>query len=385
MNTFLQGHDNLRFLTMTDNSIISFNHYMYKLIGIKSSRIILLLDILTPIIYVLNVIVSFFFFFYKFISNIIQYKKNDHEIQPGSIYLFFCNYFTDRCKSANLYTSSQFYVIMPGINHNFVNIPEKTIIDYKSYLTKSDAFFIYFRCLKCLCQYVLLDHSHCLIHKSWEYYELEIALRKLCKDCDLYFCNQSDKWALLFDSIPSKSKTLLQHGLASTLGRVPYRLKNISKFYSITKSTWKDAYENIFDCNPELVIMDPTIELYQTNDNKFRILIVADIIQLENEVNMLKNLSKFTCLEIYLKKHPSLQNDKCYRQLQSKYNFIYITEKKFPRVDFVISYYSTLAYEYMAYDIPVYMYMTKEEYSSDVMLKQLKDEMSKWSAKKITR
>lgn len=344
----------------------------------------MLLDLLTPLIYALNVIVSFIFFFYKFIIHLLLFNNDieDRNVQPSSIFLFFYNCFTERCKSADLYNSSQFYVIMPGINQNYVNIPGKMIIDYKGYLNKMDAFFIYWRSLKCLLQYILFDHSHCLIHKSWEYYELEIALSRLCKDCDIYFCNQSDKWALLFDSIPSKSKTLLQHGVASMWGKVPYRLKNITKFYSITKNTWKDAYETILDCNPELIIMAPTIELYKTNEDKFRILIVADIIQIENEVNMLENLTQFTCLEIYLKKHPALQNDDCYRNLRSKYEFNYITEKKFPRVDFVISYYSTLAYEYMAYDIPVYMYMTKEEYNSDEMLKQLHEVMTRWEEKK---
>ena len=49
-----------------------------------------------------------------------------------------------------------------------------------------------------------------------------------------------------------------------------------------------------------------------------------------------------------------------------------IEDKKFPKVDFVISYYSTLAYEYLAYDIPVYMYMTKEEFDAKEMMVRLK-------------
>lgn len=40
----------------------------------------------------------------------------------------------------------------------------------------------------------------------------------------------------------------------------------------------------------------------------------------------------------------------------------------FPKVDFVISYFSTLAFEYMAHDIPVYMYGLKDGYSRDEML-----------------
>lgn len=338
------------------------------------------LDILTPLLYMLNCFFSVFYYVFKFFQSFFTYKLKsvDETNKFDTIYLFFFNFFPDRCRSADLFEESKYYIILPSISTDFINIPGKVIINYKSYLNIRDSFVIIYKCLYCLSEYILKDHSLCLVHKAWEFYELEVALKKIANNSSLVFCNQSDKWALLFDNIPSKSKILLQHGLAPNWGKTPYRLGNIDIFYSMTKSTWKDAFNTILDCEPQLLFMKPTIELYDVPSQRFNILIVADIVQLETEKEILEILSRYSNIDIYLKKHPSLVNDGCYKELKSKYNFVYITEKKFPNVDFVISYYSTLAYEYMAYDIPVYMYMDHNGFDSKKMIGELEDAMRRY-------
>jgi len=373
MNTFLQGHENLKFLTHTDHSIFAFNHYMYRLIGIKSNVIMILIDILSPVLYILNILFSFLYFCYKCFFGFIIYDINIKSIPEDldALYLFFYNYYVDRCRSARLYEGSKYFLLMPNIDMKFVHIPGKNIVDYKNYVKKEDAFKIWRKSVICLFEYIVNDRTHCLVHKAWEYFELEVSLNRIAPNCVLYFCNQSDKWSLLFDNVSSRSKVLLQHGVASIYGKVPFPLKHINKFYSMTQETWQDAYSTILDCKPELVFMEPTIHLYDTTDSKFRVLIVADIIHFEKEMKIIHELSRDSNISIYMKKHPALVADECYRDLQKQYNFTYIVEKQFPQVDFVISYYSTLAYEYMSYNIPVYMYINSEDFSLEKLKEQL--------------
>lgn len=370
---YLQGHDNIRFLTRTDDSCRNTNHYMYKLIGIRKHVIISFLDILSPFLYILNVVFSLSYFVFKFLSGIVLYRRKPliEVADIDTIYLFFFNHFIDRCKCANLYDRSRYYVLMPSIDKKFVNIHEKTIIDYKAYLNSADSFSIFFRSLSCLSEYVLKERTHCLVHKAWEFYELQVALEKIAKNSSLVFCNQSDKWALLFDNINSKKKILMQHGVASKWGKTPYRLSHVDIFYSMTQSTWQDAYKTILDCQPELRFMQPTINLFDTCSDSFNVLIISDIIQFEIEKRIVETLFEYKDLKIFVKKHPSLINDECYKSLQKEYDFTYITDNRFPKVDFVISYYSTLAYEYMAYDIPVYMYNDVNDFSMNGLLDSL--------------
>lgn len=380
-NLFIRGHKNLRFLLKTGSSNIKFNHYMFRLMGIRNKLIILILDILSPFIYLFNIIFSCVYFTIRLLLSFVNYQdvRDDKQLDFDEIYLFFFNYFTDRCKSARLYDKSKYYIIMPSIDTKFVNLPGKSIIDYRKYVEKCDSLFIYYRCFSTLLSYIIWDHSLCFIHKAWEYYEMEVALKRIAKSSTMVFCNQSDKWALLFDSIPSDSKILLQHGVVSTWGKTPYRLKNIDIFYSMTRDTWKDAYEVILECNPRLVFMEPTIELFDTHAEGFKVLIVADIVQLDTEKEILKLLSSNKNVIVYLKKHPALVNDQCYRDLQKEYCFNYITEKQFPKVDFVVSYYSTLAYEYLSYNIPVYIYQDKDDFNKDIMMLELDNAMEKKS------
>lgn len=383
-NPFIQGQANLKFLVKA-RTTTEYNDYLFNQINIRNSRIILILNLFSPILYVVNVLICLLFVIVKFIISFFTYRwKVDQEEYSDfkELYFFFINHFPDRCKAAKYYEQSKFWIVSPAIDISKYNINGKSIVNYQSFLTKSDSFLILCESFGFLFEYIIKVRNICLIHKIWDFYEIKYSLKRIGKDSTFYFSNQSDKYALLFDQLKSNGKVLFQHGIVANWGVLPYRLNNITEFHSISQQTWVDAYNNLLHCNPQLVVMEPTIQLYDLSETDFSVLIVAEMDYINIECIILEELAKYNSIKVYLKKHPALVNDGSYRELQTKYGFEYITEKKFPKVNFVISYYSTLAYEYMAYDIPVYMYMTKEEYSSEEMLKQLKEEMSKWSAKK---
>ena len=369
-NPYIQGQINLKFLVKA-KSIREYNNYLFNLVNISNKSILRILDIFCPFIIFLNVVLTLCFVIVKFIVSLISYKwrVDENEYQDfDELYLFFINHFLDRCKAAKFYDKSKYWIVSPDIDKKKYNIDGKVILDYRAYLSKGDAFRIVLSSLAFLIEYILKLRSICFIHKIWDFYEVKYSLRRIGKNSIFYYSNQSDKFALLFDQIESKGKVLFQHGIVANWGNLPYKLENVSIFYAMADSTWKDAYNHLLKGNPLLKIMDSTIQLSEIPSASFSVLIVSDISCIDVERQILDELSKNKKKVIYLKKHPALVNDGCYRELEHKYGFHYIVDKIFPKVDFVISYYSTLAYEYMALGTPVYMYTDKVKFCIDKMI-----------------
>lgn len=374
-NPFIQGVANLMFLVKASSSR-EYDKYLFNQININHKFVLCILHILKPLIYIANIFLTIIIIIYKLIFSIINYRwviKEDEYKSFDTLYLFFINHFLDRCKAAGVYEKSKYWIVGPAIDITKYNLSGKTIVNYKHYLMKVDAFRIFYSACTFLLEYIIKVRTLNLIYKIWDFYEVYYSLRRIGKDSIYYFSNQSDKYALLFDQLPSKDKVLIQHGIVANWGCLPYRLENISKFYAMSNLTWQDAYKNLFSNTPYLILMNSTLFLYDIPNSSYTVLIVAEIDYINIERNILEELSKDQTITIYLKKHPALMNDGCYRELQNKYKFNYITEKKFPKVDFVISYYSTLAYEYMAHGIPVYMYMSKQDFSIVRMMSQLSE------------
>lgn len=369
-NSFIQAQENLYFLVKAKN-VWQLNNYLFNQIGINNKLILFILDVFSPCIYVVNFVFALLITVFKFVCSLFSYrwKVDEKDIEVyDKLFLFFINHFPDRCKAANLYEESKYWVVSPAIDIKKYNLKNKVILDYRQYLSKKDALIIFGDSLLCLGEYLFNVRYLCLIHKLWDFYEVKYSLQKISRNSILYFANQSDKYALLFDNLNSKGKVLLQHGIVANWGDLPYRLNSITEFYSMSNKTWGNAFKHLLNCKPRLVVMKPTISLTTIPDNNFSVLIVAGIDYVKIEQLILKKISKNSSIRIFVKKHPALEHDNVYKEMQKKYGFNYIVDKKFPKVDFVISYYSTLAYEYMAYGIPVYVYMTAEEFNMSNMM-----------------
>lgn len=354
-----------------------FNLLLYNYIGITSNRSLGLLQFFSPFFYILNVLGACIITLVKFIVSLFTslYRTRPEIIEHDELFLNFTYMFLERTKAANLYKGSKYWVIGPNIERKFVP-KDKKIVEYKLFVSFADNFKILALSFNTIWNYLCYERSLCLIHKVWQFYELQIALSKIARNSTVYFANQSDKYATLIDNIPTKKKVLLQHGIALNWAKLPCPLKHVDTFYAISNQTWQDAYANILEGEPELKYFNPTIELTVYKNEKKSVLIVSEVTYFDQEREMLKALKDIDIV-VYLKRHPGFSQDECYRNLQKEYGFNYVTEKVFPKVDFVISYFSTLAYEYMVHDIPVYIYNTKEEYNSEVMLKAFQKAVNK--------
>ena len=59
-NSFIQGQENMKFLVKA-NSNKEYNDFLFSQVNIKDVKLVTLLDILSPFIYLINVTVSFVF------------------------------------------------------------------------------------------------------------------------------------------------------------------------------------------------------------------------------------------------------------------------------------------------------------------------------------
>lgn len=367
---FLKGQGNLSFIMNAKG--VEYNKQLLKNMGIANFKLINFISFFSPILYVINICFAFLFislkFLIKFFAILFSHRKK--EIVTSDLFLFFAYPFYDRCKAANKYNNSIYWVIGPNVNANKFDLNQKQLISYDEYVTAEEALFAYFKSLSTIIHYISSYSCIVLVHKTYEFYLTYYNLKRIAKQSNIYFSNQSDKWASLFDYIKTSDKHLLQHGIVANWGKLPYPLDNINVFHSISNNTWQDAYDNILTKKPKLAIMNPTISLTEIDKEKTNILLVSYISMFDLEVEIIKFFQN-KGYELIVKKHPGLENDFAYRSLLNEYKFNYITEKIFPKVDLVISYYSTLAYEYMAYNIPVYMYNIREEFSFEELNKYL--------------
>ena len=99
----------------------------------------------------------------------------------------------------------------------------------------------------------------------------------------------------------------------------------------------------------------------------FTVLIISNLAEIDKETIALQIFKDIKNVNILLKKHPTESIDG-YKSYQDKYGFTIVPDDCFPEANLVISYFSTLAYEYSAHRIPVYMY---SECIDIFMMKQL--------------
>lgn len=334
---------------------MQYNKFLFEAAGVRLGKLHKILYYLSPFIHITIVVFSLFYISFKFIQAIFTYfgnKGQKVDLNGHHIGLNFTNITVSRFKTAEVFDSISDWIIGPEIL--LQGIKQDNIIDYKSYLSLKDYFCVLKLCLLTIVHYCCNYTCLMLLYRSWSFFEIYMALKKISPGVHVYFANQSDNWAIMFDNLSFRSRTLIQHGY---LGRIdlPIKLKRIDRFYALSKSASEDALESLFIGKPDIAIMKSTINLTDFNDNKFKVLLVLNLGLIKIEEKIITNLKTYG-VSIYLKKHPSLKADSDYSNLAKKFNLNYIKEDIFPLVDFVISYNSTLAYEYMAHDIPVYIY-----------------------------
>lgn len=261
-----------------------------------------------------------------------------------------------------------------------------TVFDYLSF---TDVWVCLFQSIVCriISIYKFGYKTYFLNFKAFSWLVTDTALRKTPKDVELLFSNNIDRIAILIDNLPHKKKSLVQHGCLhfyhSPSGdeRFSYnkeygfwtwncifKFKSLTRMYCYSEKD-KQAYQiSNMSCTPEYIIIGTPFKPSFKPDGK-SILIVADpSIYLKEEEYIIKSMQSYD-VRIYLKNHPA-QSDKYYDTLREKYQFIFLpgSTKELPDVDIVISYDSTLAYDYEANGTKVLYYYNIELEKINIIL-----------------
>lgn len=210
---------------------------------------------------------------------------------------------------------------------------------------------------------------------SFEFFLLYYVLRNISPDITLCFCNQMDRYAILFDHAPQKNRVLFQHGIEMPTADWPVKFERTDTVYVLSMEETKNLFKAAFKVKPTHIYqLKPTIGLSPVDvDGDYSILIVGfpGYLLFEKEHTLVKAFAQ-DGYKVYLKPHPGKEDMTTYLNLEKEYkNCKIILEKKFPDVDAVCSYRSTLAVEYQAHGKFVMMY---DDYSVEEMIEKIKEQ-----------
>lgn len=198
------------------------------------------------------------------------------------------------------------------------------------------------------------------------------ACQNISFESSIYFINQKDRWAYLEDHILCEQKTLIQHGSevlncskekvelcglltlkeGGSTQCLPYRYRTLTRVITLSSNEIAALMQSIVDCTPEFIVGGYNFETYPLGTDKYTVLIIAySGIYLDTESKIIEGCQNLS-IELYVKNHPTQSNDYYYKLLD-KYKFHFLTEQKFPQVDLVVTYDSTLAHEYKSIGIEV--------------------------------
>lgn len=259
------------YLRELDNAIALFkchhsrdyNEIVYAYLGIKSKSIRLLLNSFFWAFKIALVLFAAIYITVVFLAMLCNVKKNKmvKPVTDSELYLFYLPLFYGRLKTAGLFDQSNTWLVGGIINKSKYNLEHKNVVKTLNFIKRKDLIAAYKCSFKTIEKYFFEYSCYYPIYKSWEYYLNYSVLSSMTKGKTIYFSNQSDRWALMFDNLPATHKILVQHGIASDTVICPARLSHIDELYCISKQTLPNFLLSILNCNPKIHFMKPTIQL----------------------------------------------------------------------------------------------------------------------------
>lgn len=338
-----------------------YNTYILNSIGINKNIVFFKLLIpLASICISFLTIIYYCCFFIQYLFKVSIYRRKDIKrltVKGNILCLCFTPLFVKRVNNTKFDKKESTWIIGPNISDKMTLKQKHQYIEYKDFLVFKDVCAITLIGIKSCLIYMFRYYKYLIsVYKGPEYYSVYYSLQNFSEN-SWVFSNQSDRWAILFDNLPAKEKILLQHGIDYPFDYLLYKLKSISQFYAISEGTWENSAKYLLDCSPELHFLVPTIQLEKIESERHTVLLISYFLFFEEEQKILSLLSSFE-MDVYVKLHPTQSDsiNRKYYDLQNQYNFKIVKKEFFPKVDFVISYFSTLAYEYNAYNIALFIY-----------------------------
>jgi hypothetical protein len=185
----------------------------------------------------------------------------------------------------------------------------------------------------------------------------------------IWFGNHYDRWAILFDSLKVVNKHLVQHGIENAKVNPPSKLLSVTTIYFISACQYQYFDKKIAVSEYKKKLLSPGLTLSPiTEDVKANILIIGCISLTEDKETYIIQHVNYNKVNLYVKPHPGFSKS-FYEKISKQYPFILIEDKDFfPKVNLVISYFSTLAVEYQQTGIDVLYY---SDHSLEILLDKI--------------
>ncbi|MBK5240785.1 hypothetical protein [Clostridium sp.] len=232
------------------------------------------------------------------------------------------------------------------------------VLNFLSFLTYRDLVLIlwkniyvkkYYKSnLKAYNKSIILQTYH-----SYNWLAIYSALENI-KPEEIWFVNHYDRWAIMFDRVTFiLNKNQVQHGILNEDVKIVNKLKNIKKCYCLDDNSKKIFCLN-YHLNKHTVyeIFKKYFETTKIYDGR-QILFIGGPYDSNKELELINMIKvRFVDFLIIIKPHP-VYSSKFYDSVVNGNVVLYKEKNIFPSVDIVISYQSTLGFEYHDKGIPV--------------------------------
>lgn len=336
------------------------NVFWSRLTWLKWLKIGILKTIIWKVFCYFEPILSVIIVSFQLVPYIIKSFLTRHQPIGDMLYIDNCPLLKKRTMSAGLYDSSVDWLYSLSIPKSNWDIGKRchSIFEYVSLMDVLKSYVLSIVAIigtsfKVKFKYVMGTFS-CM-----EFFLTHFFLENISEDVTLCFCNQVDRWAVLFDRSHQKNKILFQHGIEMPSADWPVKFEHTNTVYALSKKEADYLFHAVFNKLPENVkIMNPTINLEPINiKEKLSVLIVGypSYGLYEKESYLIEKLQSDDIL-VYFKPHPGKMEITKYDELAKTNKVVILKEQLFPDVSFVVSYRSTLAVEYEVYDKIVLFY-----------------------------
>lgn len=219
-------------------------------------------------------------------------------------------------------------------------------------------------------------------YTAFEWFMTARILERLVKESrpsELVFLNHYDRWAILFDALPSPPRhVLVQHGILYRDAPTPVTMRRLDTIYVYSPDSAERFTRNVLAaaCRPQfhqqpagLSFSEPARE----PSSRFRILLVGDPMQAAHDVAIgMAILTLGLDLELVVKPHPRFPHAP-YVKLKDKGARLVLETDGFPRADLAICGMSTLGVQYETAGCPVIWY---EDFSAADVAEQVRAAMT---------
>lgn len=192
-------------------------------------------------------------------------------------------------------------------------------------------------------------------YSSFEFFLAYLFAHHVGDRYDFLFISTYSRWAYLNGSLPNR-KTFIQHGFLSGKWDLVRKIGLVDEAYYISEDQRLICERMLFRNRPAYKYETKLVFTYFPPADKTCVLIVGNSSYNEPEENVIAKLSGKPSLLLLIKPHPNTKNAAFYQDMVSRHGILLLGREDYPKVDYVISYNSTLATQYENVGIPVYRY-----------------------------